>query len=248
MAFEAGHPCWADLSTPDLEASKAFYSGLFGWEPQTSAIGYTMFNLGDRHIAAAMPQESPAFPTAWTTYINVVDAESTAKAIQDAGGQILMAPMDVVDQGRIALFADAQGAVLGLWQPLAFQGAGLIREPNTYCWSEVACRDVEAAKTFYNEVFGWSGDTHVFGTSSYTEWDTGGRPFAGMVEMNEVWPPEVPAHWMVYFAVDDCDAAASKAAALGGLVSVPPHGIPSGRFAVLNDPQGAVFSVIRLAE
>jgi hypothetical protein len=62
----------------------------------------------------------------------------------------------------------------------------------------------------------------------------------------DMWPPDVPSHWMVYIAVEDCDAAAARVESLGGAVMVPPNDIPPGRMAVCNDPQGAVFSIIEL--
>jgi predicted enzyme related to lactoylglutathione lyase len=116
----------------------------------------------------------------------------------------------------------------------------------------LACRDVEAAKAFYGAVFGWEGETHPFAeTSSYTELHLpgGAAPFAGIMQMNELWPDEIPAHWMVYFSVADVDACAAQVATLGGTVSVEPFDMPQvGRVAVLNDPQGAVFSVIKRTE
>jgi predicted enzyme related to lactoylglutathione lyase len=115
--------------------------------------------------------------------------------------------------------------------------------------SELTVRDVDTAKAFYGAVFGWEGDTHPFGPTTYTDWHNPGGPrVAGMIRMTEQWPAEVAPHWMCYFAVADCDAAAARAVELGGTAPVPPTDLPQGRFAVLNDPQGGLFSVIRLAD
>jgi predicted enzyme related to lactoylglutathione lyase len=253
--YEPGVPCWVDLSSPDLEATKAFYGGLFGWEAHTSpdpqAGGYTFFTLAGtqgNEIAAAMPLMNEGQPPVWTNYVSVADADATVEAVRNAGGQVLMEPMDVMGQGRIAIFADSQGTVIGIWQPQAFHGAGVVNEPGAFCWSELACRDTDAAERFYSEVFGWKPETTGEGAMTYTLWKVADRPIAGMVEMNEAWPAEVPPHWMVYFAVDDCDAAVARASELGGTVSVPPTDIPFGRFAVLGDPHGAYFSIIKLSE
>ncbi|MCP2294756.1 hypothetical protein APR11_001163 [Nocardia amikacinitolerans] len=252
-SYEPGVPCWVDLATTDLEAAKTFYGDLFGWQANTSPDpqygGYTMFTLGGaegHEVAAAMPTTGDDQPPAWNSYVSVTDVDATAKAVQAAGGQVLMEPMDIPDQGRMAVFIDPIGAVISAWQPRAFQGAGMVNEPNTYCWSELNCRDIEAAKNFYGEVFGWEDTTSEFGDTTYTEWKVGGRSIAGMVEMNEQWPADLPAHWMVYFAVSDCDESAARASRLGGTTSVPPTDIPVGRFAVLGDPQGAYFSIIGL--
>jgi predicted enzyme related to lactoylglutathione lyase len=254
-SYEPGTPCWADLSSPDQSEAEAFYGGLFGWDahasPDPGAGGYTFFTMADtiggtegHELAAVMPIMGEGQPPAWTTYVSVIDADATAKKVLALGGTMLVEPMDVMGQGRMAIFADNQGAVIGIWQPLAFPGAGFVDDPNTYCWSELACRDIEAAKAFYGEVFGWHGDTHPFGPSTYTEWKLGGPPIGGMIQMDARWPQDVPPHWMVYFAVDGCDDAVQRASDLGGTVSVPPTDIPPGRFAVLGDPSGAVFAVI----
>ncbi|MEV0293560.1 VOC family protein [Nocardia sp. NPDC050710] len=252
-SYEPGVPCWVDLATPDLESAKAFYGDLFGWHanvsPDPQYGGYTMFTLEGtegHEVAAAMPAMNQSQPPAWTTYVSVVDADATAEAVQTAGGRIYAEPMDIPKQGRMAVFADPTGAVLAAWQPYDFAGAGYVNDPNTYCWSELNSRDVDAAKDFYGAVFGWEGATSEFGTTTYTEWKVGGRSIAGMVQMDDQWPADLPAHWMVYFAVSDTDASAARTSQLGGTVSVPPTDIPIGRFAVLGDPQGAYFSVIRL--
>lgn len=248
--YAPGTPSWADLGSPDMAASKAFYQGLFGWEgdtaPQPEAGGYTMFRLGDKHVAGV----GPAFegqPPAWATYVTVASADETANVAVEAGGRVLMGPLDVLDVGRMAVLLDPVGAPISIWEARAFPGAQLVNEPNAMCWNELATRDIEAAKAFYGRVFGWEGTTREYGGSTYTEFMLGGVPVAGMIGMNDQWPAHVPSHWMVYFAVDDTDATASRAAELGGSVSVPPTDIPPGRLAVLNDPQGAVFSVIRMA-
>ncbi len=254
-SYDPGTPSWVDLSTPDLGEAQAFYGALFGWEAHTSpdpeAGDYTFFTLGrggGMEIAGAMPLAYDGQPPAWTTYVSVRDVDATAYAVQAAGGQVLMEPADIMGQGRMAAFADSQGAIIAAWQPLAFQGAAVVNEANTYCWSELASRDIEAAKAFYPKVFGWQPDTHAFGSSTYTEWQADGRPVAGMVQMDDQWPEDLPPHWSVYFAVDDCDATAARTVELGGSVSWPPTDIPVGRFAVLDDPLDAHFSIIRLTE
>jgi predicted enzyme related to lactoylglutathione lyase len=137
--------------------------------------------------------------------------------------------------------------VISVWQPQTHTGAQVVNEPGSLCWNELATRDIDAAKRFYEAVFGWQGETSAYGDTSYTEWKLGGRTVGGMIQMNEQWPAEIPSHWMVYFAVDDIDAAAGKAREFGGKAAVEPTDTPVGRFAVLNDPHGAVFSIIRLS-
>jgi uncharacterized protein len=187
-------------------------------------------------------------PAMWTTYVSTDDADAVATRVRDAGGQVMMEPFDVFDAGRMAVFGDAVGAVISVWEPRSTQGAEVVNEPGSMCWNELAARDIDAAKRFYEAVFGWQAETNAYGDTSYTEWKLDGRSVGGMIQMNEQWPAEIPAHWMVYFAVDDIDAAVARAGELGGKVAVEPTDTPVGRFAVLNDPHGAVLSVIRLSQ
>ncbi|WP_338200044.1 VOC family protein [Candidatus Nephthysia bennettiae] len=144
----------------------------------------------------------------------------------------------------MAIVSDPGGAVLGLWQPRAFAGAGVFNEPGAVAWNELATRDPEAAKEFYARALGWRGETNEIG---YTQWMLNGRAVGGMIRMDDEWPAEMPAHWMVYFAVDDVDESASRASELGGTVMVPPTDTPVGPFSVVRDPHGAAFSIIRLS-
>jgi uncharacterized protein len=160
---------------------------------------------------------------------------------------VLVPPMDVLDVGRMAVFADPQGAVVSVWQAGAHPGAELVNEPGTWTWSELLTTDVEAATRFYVDVFGWTTDPKGDGpTPEYVEWQVGGRSVAGMMQKPPTMPAEVPPHWAVYFAVADADSAAARVQELGGRVHVPPTDIEPGRFAAVADPAGAVFNVIAL--
>lgn len=252
-----GTPCWVDLSTPDAEASKAFYGGLFGWQAHSppgpdpyaffSPAGTPPEDGAARVVAGLMPMSGEGHRAAWNTYISVADADATAALVAEAGGQVLVPPLDVAGQGRMALLADDQGASIAIWQALAFGGAGLMNDPGCFCWAELTCRDTDAAGRFYGRLFGWAADTSQIGPVTYTEWRLGDRPVGGMAHMDENWPEGIPAHWMAYFAVSDCDAVGESVAAFGGKLRIPPTEIPPGRFAVLDDPHGATFSIIKLA-
>jgi predicted enzyme related to lactoylglutathione lyase len=246
-----GTPSWVDLSSPDPTAAAAFYGTLFGWQVQESAPeagGYRMAELRGATVAGIGPQMQPGTPPAWNTYISTDDIEATAKAVIEAGGQTFVAPMEVLDAGTMAVFADPTGAVFCAWQAARHTGAGLVDEPGSLSWNELTTRQPEAAIPFYRDVFGWDSVTHDMGGTPYTEWLLDGRgSIGGMMAMDANFPPEVPAHWAVYFAVADADATVAKVAELGGAVHVPPMDIPQGRFAMCADPQGAAFNVIRMA-
>ncbi|GAA1966761.1 VOC family protein [Catenulispora subtropica] len=252
--YKPGTPCWVDLGTSDVEAAKSFYGAVFGWTAETDddpkTGGYTMFLLDGAPAAGVMPLMSPEQPVAWSTYVSVTDADATARKIGDAGGTVLVEPMDVSDVGRMAFFQDPTGAAFGVWQPRNFKGAGVVDEPGSLTWDELATRDAEAAKVFYPAVFGWGMDTNPMdGGMDYTEWQLDGKDIGGLMQMDdEHFPKDVPPHWAVYFGTADCQATVDKVGQLGGAVIVPPTPIPVGIFAVCRDPQGGYFSLIQLKE
>lgn len=252
--YEPGTPSWVDLGTPDLDASIAFYGELFGWQIDKGpeeAGGYSMALLNGKAVAGLGPLAGEGQPPSWSTYISVADIAETADKVNENGGQVFLDPMRVQvgegDFGSLAVFADPAGATFSAWEPRQHIGAQLVNEPGTLNWNELITRDIDAAKHFYAGVFGWEADTTEAGPTTYTEWKLRGRRVGGMLQMNDDWPDDIPAHWMAYFAVADCDETSAKATALGATVRVEPTNIPDvGRFALLVDPHGAQFSVISI--
>jgi predicted enzyme related to lactoylglutathione lyase len=246
-SYAPGTPSWVDLASPDLDRSRAFYEALFGWKshvggPDTG--GYTMFTKQEKNVAGAGPIMMEGQPSAWTTYVSVEDAGATIDKVKKAGGVVFVEPMDVIDVGRMAVFADTGGAAIALWQPRAHIGAQLANEPETFTWNELQTRDPAGAKVFYHEVFGWEAETSEGEQMTYTEWKLDGKTIGGMMDMPPMVPAEVPANWLVYFGVEDCDASTARATGLGATVLAGPMDIEPGRFTVLGDPTGAVFAVI----
>jgi predicted enzyme related to lactoylglutathione lyase len=250
-AYPPGAPCWVDLATSDLDGATRFYAELFGWrplaDPDAQYGGYTQFHLGEAAVAGAAAIQAPGQPCAWTVYLAVSDADGTARAVVQAGGQVYAEPTDVGKFGRMCVLGDPGGAAFGAWQAYEFAGAQLTGEPGTLTWIELMARDAAGSADFYHRVFGWQARSMDMPSMPYTEFSIGGQPFGGMMEMvGEAWPADLPPHWMPYFAVADCDAAAAAARRLGGTVAVPPTDIQPGRFAVLGDPYGAYFSILHL--
>jgi predicted enzyme related to lactoylglutathione lyase len=249
-SFEPGTPSWVDLASPDLAASAAFYSALFGWEAKDQgpeAGHYHMFEKDGVAVAGAGPIMMEGQPPAWTTYISVTDADQAVAQVTAAGGTVFVEPMDVLDVGRMAVFADPTGAAAAVWQPRRHIGAGLVNEPGALVWNELATRDTTAAVAFYTEVFGWKAETGDMGGMEYTSWMLGGEAIGGMMAMPDEVPAEVPAYWLTYFGTADCDATVAAATAGGATLMMGPVDIPIGRFAVLVDPTGATFAVVALA-
>lgn len=253
-SYPPGTPNWVDLGTPDQEAASAFYGALFGWtfdagEDPEATGGYLSAMLGEQPVAGTMKIMQEGQPPAWSTYISVEDAEETMAAVKANGGSVAIEPMDVLDIGRMGFFIDPTGAFCGIWQPKTFQGAGLVNEPGAFSWNELGTRDPAAAKAFYAAVFGWGSEDHDMGDmGTYTEWKLDGSSIGGMMDVSGRLPDEVPAHWLVYFAVEDTDAAVETVKREGGSVAFGPIDIPAGRFAIVSDPFGAVFAVIQTPE
>lgn len=241
--YAPGTPTWVDVTTPNMEATKAFYGGLFGWEagPSDPEFGnYTNFALNGKLVCGFVPTMSPDQPAAWTTYVSTDDADAVTKAVRENGGQVAFEPMDVKALGRMAIFADPTGAHFGAWQPGQHKGAAIINEPGAMCWHHHLTRDMDAARAFYPAVFGWT--TEADGED--TVWNLDGQPVAGAHAVGAEYPADAPPSWLVYFAVADSDATAAKAQELGGTLLMPVMDSEWGRTAVIADPHGAVFATV----
>ncbi len=248
--YENGVPSWVDMGSADLAGAKEFYRGLFGWnapDGPPEAGGYTVCDIGGKTVAGLGPTMNPSAPPHWSTYVNVDSADDTIARVEANGGTVYVAPMDVMEAGRMAVFADPAGAAIGLWQPNQHMGAQLVNEPGTYCWSELMTEDLAGAETFYGAVFGWAAERQgPEGPGGYTEWKVGGRSVGGMMAPPPQMPAGTPPFWGVYFAVADADASVAKAQQHGASVMMPPTDIEPGRFAVLVDPVGAAFNILAL--
>jgi predicted enzyme related to lactoylglutathione lyase len=247
----ANKPAWIELSSGDPEGSREYYSKLLGWkidvDPDPKYGGYGMARIGGKDVAGIGAKQSPDQPTAWSVYIGTNDAEETAKKVEAAGGTVVMAPFEVAEQGTMAVFQDPSGAFISAWQP-AKMGGALMGAPNTFGWAELNSRGVEKSIAFYKKVFGWGEKKSPMGEGTqgdYTEFQLGGESIAGGMEMNPMVPAEVPSYWMVYFNVDDVDKAFKKAVEEGGTEMLAPQEFPGGRFAILSDPQGASFGLLK---
>jgi predicted enzyme related to lactoylglutathione lyase len=247
--------CWFDIATTDADGAKKFYSELFGWtatdEPAGPDMVYTRLSQGGKSVGAlySMTPEmlEQKIPPHFMSYVTVESADDTAARAKELGGTVQMDPSDVSGVGRMTVIQDTTGAHVAIWQPKKHSGADIKGEPVSMCWNELLTDNVDAAGVFYTKLFGWDAQTQRMGDVDYTSFTIADCAAGGMMAITDEMGPGVPPHWAVYLAVEDCDATATKAQSLGGTVLNGPQDIPKvGRFAIVQDPHGAVFGIIKL--
>jgi hypothetical protein len=250
-SYAPGTPSWVELSgTPDIEASARFYGELFGWEvpeqPNSEQLGgYRRAKKDGRDVAGVSPVMQDGQPCVWATYVSVEDADASLAKASEAGGQPITEVLDVMGLGKMAVFSDPTGAVIGIWEPGTFVGAELVNDDGSFGWNELGTRDPGAARDFYGTLFDWSVEEQDMGEmGTYYSWKNGEDVRGGMMDITGRVPDEVPNHWLVYFTVPDADAAVATAKDNGGEVAFGPVDIPVGRFAMVQDPHGATFAVM----
>lgn len=243
-----GTPCWVDLMVPDPRMAMDFYGALLGWQftdEGDEADNYLMCSVDGRPVAglggSSAGEDAPAV---WTTYLATSDLDRTAAAVTDAGGTLLVPPVDVMAHGRMAVAADPAGAAFGLWQAGGHIGARLTDAPSSVLWNECMVRDFGTARDFYAAVFGYGFDDMSDDQYTYATMLVDGRPVGGLGLLPDDVPADVPPHWMVYFGVPDTDAAVAEVDRLGGRVLADPTDTPYGRYSMVNDNQGVSFSLL----
>lgn len=248
--YDEGTPCWLDLMTPGLEQAKRFYADLFGWEyidTGEAGGGYQLATKNGKLVAGIGPQmpDQPG-PAVWTTYLWSDEADDTCARISKAGGNILMAPMDVPNAGRMAVALDSTGAAFGIWQGREHRGAQLANEPGAFTWNENLNDDPTRARAFYEQVFGFEYDKFPDFPGEYHTFKVKGHQRGGIGAKPTGLPAGTPNFWNTYFSVADTDEAVATVTRSGGQVLRPPADTPVGRMAVVADTAGSQFCVISL--
>jgi uncharacterized protein len=259
-----GAPCWIDLLSSDPDRSRAFYGELLGWTSEDLGEeygGYIIFSKDGIPVAGGMrcqdardgfvratglaPEDVAWMTDGWSIYLAVEDADATAEAAVANGGAVLLPAMDIPEVGRTGVVTDVGGASIGTWQPGPNQGFGTYAEPGTAGWFELHTRDYDKTVQFYRDVFKW--DIHVASDEPdfrYTTLGVGEGQLAGIMDASGFLPDGVPAHWSIYFQVDDTDAALKQTEAMGGSIVQAAEDTPYGRLAAATDPTGAAFKLV----
>ncbi len=241
--YAPGTPNWVDLGTTDIAGAAAFYRDLFGWTHQDYGPemgNYGMFSMDGKQVGGIGPASDPDRGSSWATYFATADADDLAGRVEQFGGAVVVAPLDVMDQGRMAVFTDPSGAFFSAWQPGVHKGAELVNVPVSLSWNELETTDIAEAKEFYTNAFGITvRDVDMGGGMTYSLLEVGGRGVAGAMQS------EARPAWTVYFAVADADATYAKAIELGATSKGGVQNSPPGKFAIIDDPQGARFAIIQ---
>jgi predicted enzyme related to lactoylglutathione lyase len=251
-AYSTGQFCWHECGTRDAGAAKKFYTELIGWQakdvpmPGTEGGTYTLFQLDGKDIAGLYEMKGPQFenvPPHWLGYICTEDIDASVGKSASLGGQTMAAPFEVPGVGRMSVMQDPTGAVFALLQLSEHPGeARLGNVPGTFCWNELVTRDIDRAGSYYTNLLPWKPEAQEMPNGAYTMFKMGDAGAGGMMAMGPQFG-DLPSHWMPYVTVSDCAATAKKTTSLGGEVVHPTTDIGFGKFAVLQDPTGAVFSV-----
>jgi predicted enzyme related to lactoylglutathione lyase len=235
--------------TSDTQASRDFYGPLFGWtagDPSEEFGGYFNFSKDGVLVAGCMSSEpGSGRPDVWSVYLATDDAAKTLETATANGGQVYVDAMVVGELGTMAYVGDPGGANIGIWQPGQHKGFGVFGEPGTPAWFELHTRDYDTSVAFYRTVF--RDEIQVASDSPdfrYTMLVDGEAALAGIMDASAFLPERVPAHWSVYFGVDDADATLAQVVELGGSVVQPAEDTPYGRLATAADPTGAQFKLV----
>jgi len=244
-----------ELVTPDLDAAKRFYGGLFGWSFRDIAAGTTHYaeaSLDGRPVAGLIQRPVPPGKQrqpAWLSFFAVEDVDAAEKVAVQHGAKVLFPPHSFPDRGREAVFADPQGAVFAVLASSSGDPPDFLAEPGEWIWSSLITSDPDTDAAFYQTLFGYDvfelpanpGTEHLLLAShNYARASANSLPRKA---------PDAAPHWLNYVRVTDAEAMAAKVVALGGRVLVAPrvdrHG---GKVAVVADPQGAAFGLLEWTE
>jgi len=250
--YPAGVPCWVTNLQHDVPAATAFYRELFNWEMQPAPADMAPYALARlRGLAVAGIATAPDFdlPPAWITEVRTADLPATVGAVQDAGGEVLIAEVDFGSIGKLGVFTDPGGAAFCAWEAGDRQGAQLVNEPGAWSMSALQTDDTERAANFYGAVFGWQ--TEAFGPATlFRQPGYFGGEESQPVPRDVVavmMPAERPQKWGVDFWIDDIQHAVDDVRRLGGSVLTEPYDAPpTFTQAVVADPGGAVFTLSQL--
>lgn len=243
---------WYELLTSDAAAAKAFYDPVVGWDIEAVAnnpMNYRMIRTGGGHAGGVMElsdkmRDWGAKPT-WLGYVGVDDVDATLAKAESLGATIKMPAFDVPGVGRLAMIADAQGIPIYVMRGASAEASTAFSpdESGRAAWNELSTTDLEAAKQFYPELFGWTlGEVMPMGEmGDYQFIEHGGRMIGAMMKAQSKDHPS----WNFAFRTASVDRGLEAIEAGGGTVTFGPSEVPGGdRVVQAFDPEGAAFMIV----
>jgi uncharacterized protein len=240
---------WHDLMTTDVEAAQKFYGAVVGWTFNAQMPDYVVAEADGKGMGGIMqkPEHLKAAPPFWSGYIQVADVDATVAKIKARGGKIHREPWDVPHVARMAVVADPTGAIFNIMTPIPREGGSSLPPSSALGavgWNEAHVGDLDAAWTFYSDMFGWTKGTvmPMGAMGDYMLFQMDGKDIGGMMKRQEPLPM---ALWLYYFNVDGIDAAVTRITKAGGKIAMGPHEVPGGQWIVSAlDPQGGSFQLV----
>jgi uncharacterized protein len=242
IATTVGTFVWHEQVSSDPKQAQDFYTNLFGWDTELfkpGEVDYTMISSGGQNHGGFGKAQEGAPPPHWLGHVQVENVEETVDKAKSAGGSLAAGPFEMGEVGRFAIIKDPQGAFVSTYQP---EGEATAAE-GVFVWDELGTTDVDAAASFYGDVFGWTTKDMGEEYGGYRIFERGETRLGGLMKLPD---ESMPAQWQPYVAVEDVDGTTAKASELGGSALMEPMDVPAvGRIAVIRDPQGAVFGIIK---
>ena len=247
-----GRFLWQELRSRDPDAAAGFYTRVMPWKSQPFAPGapYTVFvadDSGGRMVAGTTALADDAGATGvrpqWLGSIGSSDVDVTVAQAVALGARVVQPAADMPNVGRMAVLADPQGGMFGVYKP-AQEPSAADAPHGGYSWHEFAASDLESAFKFYQSLFGWQVlDNVPMGPMGvYLLFGRNGKQEGGMYGITAGKGQHVG--WLPYVSHRSVDEAARRTVAAGGQIANGPMDVPGGgRIAHLIDPQGVMFAV-----
>lgn len=231
-----------EIAGPDQKGLIDFYTQLFGWKTSDipGDMPYSIVSPGEGGATGGIGPTPDGSPGHVTFYVGVDDVDEALAKAESGGGTKVMGPVDVPG-GKIGLFTDPEGHLIGLWAG-NMQGNGE-SAGTPVIWFEIIGKDGGALRSFYGDLFGWKTEDFAgmdYGTISAD--DNGGGIPGGIGSAQD----SDTSYQTVYAGVDDVEGTLKKAESLGAKTVVPTMQIPNGpTIALFADPQGHTFGLVK---
>lgn len=247
MAHDHGRFVWFECVSQNVDQAQSFYTETLPWRVESMPMGsqtYRLLKTQDAGIGGFTEPMKAGAPSHWLPYLSVADVDGMSQKVAATGGTVLAEPFDVPTVGRMAAMQDPQGGVFCLFR--SAQGdPDPAKGPGSFHWNELWASDPKAAVQFYSKLFDYAVDEVEMPLGTYFVFKNGDKMRGGVTKSPA---PGIPAFWLPYVEVEDADRTVDRAKKNGAEARQEAMDVSTvGRFAVLQDPVGAMIGVIKPA-